>query len=80
MAKNQYVSVQGYAWYETAYTEDEDGKTIATYFFLFDETTGHVVVVKADTKTLDGRTEKPLGGAIPLQGSKRQIADFGGQL
>ena len=58
VTKKQYISVRGYAWYEPAYTEEEDGKTTATYFFLIDETTGHVVVVKANTKTIDDRTSQ----------------------
>jgi hypothetical protein len=59
VGKNQYVSARGYAWYEPAYTEEDDNGTIvSTYFFLSDETTGHVIVVKAKTKTLDGRISK----------------------
>jgi len=76
VAKDQYVSVRGYAWYEPAYTEEEDGRTVATYFFLIDETTGHVVVVKADTKTLDGRTSQMVDLTGITTGTPSELANL----
>ena len=74
--KNQYVNVRGYAWYEPAYTEEEDGKTAATYFFLIDETTGHVIVVKASTKTLDSRTSQVVDLTGITAGTPSDLAEL----
>jgi hypothetical protein len=43
----RYVSVSGVALYPAAYEETEDGKTVAEYFYLVDDASGHVLVVKA---------------------------------
>ena len=74
--KDHYVSVRGYAWYEPAYTEEDDGKTVASYFFLFDETTGHVVVVKASEKTLDDRISQMVDLTGITTGTPSELANL----
>jgi hypothetical protein len=58
VGRDQYVSASGYAYYDWGYTETENGRTVAAYYYLVNESTGHAVVVKADTPKLDGRTSK----------------------
>lgn len=58
VATKTYVSVSGYAYYEMGYTEEENGSTVATFYWLADETTGHIAVVKASTRTTHDRTSK----------------------
>jgi hypothetical protein len=57
-ATKAYVSISGYAYYDMGYTEEEDGSTVATFYWLVDETTGHIAVVKADTRTTHDRTSR----------------------
>jgi hypothetical protein len=54
----QYVSVPGYAMYDAGYEKTEDSKVIATYYFLLDYDTGHLVVVEASTTTTYGRQSR----------------------
>jgi hypothetical protein len=54
----QYVSVPGYAKYGAGYEKTEDDKVIATYYFLFDYDTGHLIVVEASTTTTYGRQSR----------------------
>jgi hypothetical protein len=59
IGKDQYVSVPGYAFYEGGYTKESDkGKIVATYYYLVDYSTRHIVVVEANTATLDDRTSQ----------------------
>ncbi len=44
---DKYVTVSGTAFYPAAYRETSDGRTTAEYFYLIDENTGHMVLVKA---------------------------------
>jgi hypothetical protein len=56
-----FVATSGYAVYEVRYEETSDGRTVASYFLLIDETTGEGVVVKASTAQVVDRTSGPLG-------------------
>ncbi len=76
IGKDQYVSVSGYAYYDWGYTETENGRTVATYYYLVDGSTGHAVVVKADTPKLHGRTSKnvTLTGVTKMPSSDLYVA------
>ncbi len=43
----RYVTVSGYAVYDAGYEKTEDSRTVATYYLLLDDVTGHLVAVKA---------------------------------
>lgn len=66
----KYVSVSGIAVYDAGYEETEDGRTVATYFFLVDDATGHVVVTKAREGTTAGRTT----GVLTVKGMTHNTA------
>ncbi|OGO19838.1 MAG: hypothetical protein A2Z14_17745 [Chloroflexi bacterium RBG_16_48_8] len=55
VGSSQYVTLEGYAMYDTGYEETEDGVPVATYFLLVDDFTGHLLVVKASDITIDHR-------------------------
>lgn len=43
---NTYVSVYGLSIHEAAYTEEEDGKTTRSFYYLLDEQTGDMVLIE----------------------------------
>jgi len=51
----QYVTLEGFAMYDTGYEETENGAVIASYFLLLDDLTGHLVVVQASDINIDQR-------------------------
>jgi hypothetical protein len=57
IARNRYVAIDGYAEYEAAYVETEDGRTTAVYYLLYDDNEGYILVVEADSTSLGGRLD-----------------------
>ncbi len=55
VGSSQYVTLEGYAMYDTGYEQTEDGVPVATYFLLVDDFTGHLIVVKASDVHIDHR-------------------------
>jgi len=55
VGSRQYVTLEGYAMYDTGYEETEDGVPVATYYLLVDDLTGHILVVKASEVNIDDR-------------------------
>jgi hypothetical protein len=54
---DRYVSVRGYALYEDFYHyEDENGRTVTAYYYIIDDSTGNIVVVRAQTSSVKDRT------------------------
>jgi hypothetical protein len=48
VGRGQYVTVSGVAEYNVGYTETEDGRTVADYYFLVDTKSGSMVLVKSE--------------------------------
>ncbi len=44
---DKYVTISGLALYPAAYEQTEDGKTTAEFYFVVDDATGHMILVKA---------------------------------
>jgi hypothetical protein len=69
LGTNKYVTLTGVALYPAAYEQTEDGKTTAEFYFVVDDATGHMILVKAaktlpsteseETVTLSGLTHVP---------------------
>jgi hypothetical protein len=55
VGSSQYVTLEGFAMYDTGYEETEDGVPVATYFLLVDDFTGHLLVVKASDVHIEDR-------------------------
>jgi hypothetical protein len=55
VGSSQYVTLEGFAMYDTGYEETEDGVPVATYFLLVDDFTGHLLVVKASDVYIEDR-------------------------
>jgi hypothetical protein len=55
VGSSQYVTLEGFAMYDTGYEETEDGVPVATYFLLVDDFTGHLLVVKASDVSIEDR-------------------------
>jgi hypothetical protein len=51
----QYVTLEGFAMYDTGYEETEDGRLVETYYILLDDLSGTLVVVKASTVDVTNR-------------------------
>jgi hypothetical protein len=60
VAPSRYVTVQGYALYDTGYAETSNGSKAAEYYYVFDSNRGYAVLVKADSTDLDGRVDGPV--------------------
>ncbi len=52
---DQYVTTSGIAFYDASYERTRDDKTVATYYWLLDDDTGHLIVVKASTARITVR-------------------------
>jgi hypothetical protein len=55
VGSNQYITLEGFAMYDTGYEETEDNVPVATYYLLVDDITGHVLIVKASEIYIDDR-------------------------
>jgi hypothetical protein len=55
IGSSQYVTLEGFAMYDTGYEETEDGVPVAFYFLLVDDLTGHLLVVKASDIYIENR-------------------------
>ena len=55
---NRYVSVSGVALYPAAYQATEDGKTTEEYFFVIDDATGDMILIKASKPLPTEQTEE----------------------
>jgi hypothetical protein len=49
VATSRYVTVPGVSDYDVFYTEAEGGKTVGSYYFLFDEELVNIILVEADS-------------------------------
>jgi hypothetical protein len=52
---NQYVTLEGFAMYDTGYEQTENGRVIDTYYLLVDEFSGYLLVVNASTPDISDR-------------------------
>jgi len=52
---SQYVTLEGFAMYDTGYEETKDGRLIETYYLLLDDLSGKLVIVKAATADVSNR-------------------------
>jgi len=52
---NQYVTLEGFAMYDTGYELTEDGRVIEKYYLLVDEISGYLLVVNASMPNTSDR-------------------------
>jgi len=62
--RSVYVTVKGYAMYQTGYEETTNGRKTAEFYFLFDMDDGYAVLVEADHMDLDERED----GVVSIAG------------
>lgn len=58
--RSSYVAVEGYAIYQSGYTETTNGVRTAEYYYLFDLDGGYAVLVRAGRMNLDERVDGPI--------------------
>jgi len=55
IGSNQYVTLEGFAMFDTGYEETKDDRLVESYYLLLDDITGHLVVVNASTTDVTNR-------------------------
>jgi len=59
IAVNRYVTVSGTALYPAAYEQTEDGRTVAEFYYLLDDASGDMILIKAATTVPGAQGEEP---------------------